>query len=37
MFANVLADGRLLGFDSWDWSMLLGGVVAIGGLLIVLL
>jgi hypothetical protein len=37
MFANVLADGRLLGFDPFDWSMLLGGVVAIGGLLIVLL
>jgi hypothetical protein len=37
MFAHVLADGRLLGFDPLDWSMLLGGVLAIGSLLIVLL
>jgi hypothetical protein len=27
---RVLADGRLLGFDSGDWSMLLGGFVLAG-------
>jgi hypothetical protein len=37
MFAPVLADGRLLGFDPKDWSMLLGGIAAIGCLLILLL
>ena len=36
MFAHVLADGRLLGFDSRDWSMLVGGVFAIGSLLMLL-
>lgn len=37
MFALVIADGRLLGFDFRDWSMLLGGIAAIGCLLILLL
>jgi hypothetical protein len=27
---RVLTDGRLLGFDSGDWSMLLGGFVLAG-------
>jgi hypothetical protein len=26
-FAHFTADGRLLGFDIGDWSMLLGGFV----------
>jgi hypothetical protein len=25
MFARKTADGRLLGFDAGDWSLLLGG------------
>jgi hypothetical protein len=36
MFARMTADGRLLGFDSLDWSMLLGGL-ALAGLLVFLL
>jgi hypothetical protein len=27
---RVLTDGRLLGFDSGDWSMLLGGFFLAG-------
>jgi hypothetical protein len=30
MFARMMADGRLLGFDSGDWSMLLGGLTLAG-------
>jgi hypothetical protein len=37
MFALVIAEGRLLGFDPKDWSMLLGGIAAVGCLLILLL
>jgi hypothetical protein len=37
MLALVLADGRLLGFGVGDWSMLLGGVAATAGLLMLLL
>jgi hypothetical protein len=33
--SRVMADGRLLGFDSGDWSMLLGGF-ALAGLLALL-
>jgi hypothetical protein len=28
-FELVTADGRLLGFDIWDWSMILGGSLLI--------
>jgi hypothetical protein len=24
------ADGRLFGFDIWDWSMILGGSLLVG-------
>ncbi len=27
MFGRPIADGRLLGFDPVDWSMLLGGLM----------
>jgi len=37
MFARVKARGRLLGFEPKDWLMLLGGIAAVGCLLIMLL
>ena len=37
MLTHVLADGRLLGFGVGDWSVLLGGVAATAGLLMLLL
>ena len=30
MFARMTADGRLLGFDIGDWSMLFGGCILAG-------
>jgi hypothetical protein len=26
----ITADGRLFGFDGWDWSMILGGSLLVG-------
>jgi hypothetical protein len=28
-FELMTADGRLFGFDTWDWSMILGGSVLV--------
>jgi hypothetical protein len=33
VFARMTADGRILGFDTVDWSMLFGGL-AFAGLLV---
>jgi hypothetical protein len=30
MFARMISERRLLGFDRGDWSMLLGGLVLAG-------
>jgi hypothetical protein len=30
MFARTIADGRLLGFDAGDWSLLFGGFLLAG-------
>jgi hypothetical protein len=29
-FEIMTADGRLFGFDIWDWSMILGGSLLVG-------
>jgi hypothetical protein len=29
-FEIMTADGRLFGFDIWDWSMILGGPLLVG-------
>jgi len=29
-FELIMADGRLLDFDVWDWSMILGGSLLVG-------
>jgi hypothetical protein len=34
MFARVVSDGRVLGFNIGDWSMLLGGFAVIGLLIL---
>jgi hypothetical protein len=28
-FELMTADGRLFGFDRWDWSMILGGTLLV--------
>jgi hypothetical protein len=28
-FELITADGRLFGFDIWDWSMILGGYLLV--------
>jgi hypothetical protein len=30
MFAEVITEGRLLGFDAGDWSLLIGGFFLAG-------
>jgi hypothetical protein len=30
MFAHLTAEGRLLGFDTGDWALLLGGFTLVG-------
>jgi hypothetical protein len=29
-FELVSVDGRLFGFDAWDWSMIFGGSLLVG-------
>jgi hypothetical protein len=36
MFVRMIPDGRFLGFDAGDWSMLLGGFT-VSGLAVLLL
>jgi hypothetical protein len=37
MFARAMSYGRILGFDVWALSMLLGGFVVAGSLLLLLM
>jgi hypothetical protein len=37
MFARAMGYGRILGFDAWAFSVLLGGFVLAGSLLLLLM
>jgi len=37
MFARVWDEGRILGFNLYEWSLLFGGLAAAGCLLVILI